>query len=312
MSAVATDCFRAIGTRAAIFVTEAGGLERARAILERELDAIDRACSRFRDDSELAAVNRARGRAVSASPLFLEAVSVALRVAEATGGAVDPTVGRALRAIGYDRDFDEIRSRPREIEAVRVICTVGWRTVGVDRERSTVQVPAGVELDLGATAKALAADRAAARVLDEVGGSVLVDLGGDLAVAGVPPEGGWRVRVTDDHAALPTAPGQTISLRSGGLATSSTTVRRWEGAGGPAHHIVDPRTGEPAEVVWRTVSVAAACCVDANAASTAAIVRGEAAPPWLSAQGLPSRLVRGSGAVLALCGWPEEDLAWAS
>jgi len=150
--------------------------------------------------------------------------------------------------------------------------------------------------------------QAAKRVQAEIGGGVLVNLGSDLSIAGDPPAGGWLVRVTDDHAASPTDPGQTIALLAGGLATSSTTVRRWEGASGPSHHIVDPRTGESATEVWRTVSVAAGSCVDANAASTAAIVRGETAPAWLSERRLPSRLVRGSGDVVVLCDWPEADL----
>lgn len=309
MSAVATESFRALGTRAAIFVTEPTGLERARTILERELEAIDLACSRFRLDSELAEINRACGRPVRVSDLFLEAITVALHVAEVTEGAVDPTVGRALRAIGYDRDFDQIGSRAVGLERVRATCTLGWRTVSVDREWSSVQVPSGVELDLGATAKALTADRAAKRVEAEIGGGVLVNLGGDLSIAGDPPAGGWLVRVTDDHAARPTDPGQTIGLIAGGLATSSTTVRRWEGASGSSHHIVDPRTGKSASEVWRTVSVAAGSCVDANAASTAAIVRGETAPAWLAERRLPSRLVRGSGDVVLLCDWPGADSA---
>lgn len=287
-------------------------LQPARTLLALELEAIDAACSRFRENSELSAVNRARGRSVAVSELLLQAVEVALRAAEATDGAVDPTIGRAMRAIGYDRNFDQILSRPGELEAVRVTCTVGWRAVDVDRENARIRVPSGVELDLGATAKALAADRASERIGAEVGCGVLVNLGGDLAIAGEPPEGGWSVRVTDDHAASPEAPGQSICLREGGLATSSTSVRRWDGPSGPVHHIIDPQTGEPAEEVWRTVSVAAASCVDANAASTAAIVGGEAAPAWLRAHRLPSRLVRRSGEVVALAGWPEEKLAWAS
>jgi FAD:protein FMN transferase len=307
LSAVATESFRALGTRAAIFITESAGIERARTILQRELEEIDLACSRFRADSELAEVNRAGGRPVRVSALFLEAITVALSVAEATDGAVDPTVGRALRAIGYDRDFDQIGSSSGGLERIRATLTLGWRTVSVDRVGSSVQVPSGVELDLGATAKALSSDRAAKRVHAELGGGVLVNLGGDLSIAGDPPAGGWLVRVADDHAAGPSEPGQTVCLRAGGLATSSTTVRRWQDGSGTSHHIVDPRTGESAREVWRTVSVAAASCVDANAASTAAIVRGETAPAWLSERRLPSRLVRASGEVVSLCDWPGAD-----
>jgi thiamine biosynthesis lipoprotein len=179
----------------------------------------------------------------------------------------------------------------------------GWRTVALDPAARTLHVPAGVRLDLGATAKALAADRAAASVAAAAPGlGVLVSLGGDIAAAGPPPEGGWRVRVTDDHRAGPEASAQTVTVRSGGLATSSTTVRRW---GARDHHIIDPATGHPADAPWRTVSVAAASCVDANVASTAAIVLGAEAPDWLAQRALPSRLVAQDGSELALAGWPQ-------
>jgi len=123
-------------------------------------------------------------------------------------------------------------------------------------------------------------------------------------VAGPPPARGWAVRITDDHAAGPDADGQTVLVQSGGLATSSTTVRRWARGGEDVHHVIDPRTGRPAAEVWRTVSVAAASCVDANIASTAAVIRGEAAPAWLESLGLPARLVLPEGSVVRVGGWP--------
>jgi thiamine biosynthesis lipoprotein len=133
---------------------------------------------------------------------------------------------------------------------------------------------------------------------------VLVSLGGDIATAGPCPAGGWAVRVTDDHAGGEDSPGQLITLQSGGLATSSTTVRRWRRGGSAIHHIVDPRTGAPAQSPYRTVSVAAATCVDANIATTAAIVRCERALEWLESTGLPARLVTHDGLVLHLNRWP--------
>ncbi len=245
--------------------------------------------------------------------MLLEAVSAALRAARLTGGDVDPTVGEALIALGYDRDFAVVeRSAPRYSRPVASI--PGWRTVQLDIGRSTVRTAPGVILDLGATAKALAADRAAARAFDAAGCGVLVAFGGDLAMAGDAPSEGWRVRVTDDHRAGLDAPGQWIALRSGGLATSSVSVRRWRTRSGVAHHLVDPATALPAESVWRTASVAAASCLDANIASTAAIIRGARAVGWLAELGLPSRLVSVDGTVRHLAEWPAEgdDLPAAS
>jgi thiamine biosynthesis lipoprotein len=143
---------------------------------------------------------------------------------------------------------------------------------------------------------------------------VLVSLGGDISIAGPPSPDGWRVRVTDDHRSGFDAPGQWITVHSGGLATSSTTVRRWHADGGSAHHVVDPASGRSATVVWRTVSVTAASCLDANIASTAAIVRGARAAGWLEEVGLPSRLVGADGRALHVAGWPPEgdDLPPAS
>jgi FAD:protein FMN transferase len=300
----------AFGSSAQVAVAEAGALETARAVVEQIVVEFDHACSRFRADSELSAVNAAAGAAVRVGPVLLEAVIVALRAARLTGGDVDPTVGRALISLGYDRDFAAMSVG--EDGAVlspgaRPLASVpGWRTVTVDPERSTIRVAGGVSLDLGATAKALAADRAAAEASAAAGCGVLVSFGGDLAIAGPAPPEGWRVRVTDDHRAGFDAPGQWISLSSGGLATSSTAVRRWRTDAGTAHHLIDPITGRSADSVWRTVSVSASSCLDANIATTATIIRGEKAAPWLEALALPSRLVRTNGTVLHVGGWPSE------
>jgi thiamine biosynthesis lipoprotein len=252
----------------------------------------------------LEALNAASGAPVVVGPLLLEAVAASLRAARLTDGDVDPTIGRALIALGYDRDFSALE-RPRRGVAKRLAFTdvAGWRTVRLDEQARTIRLPRGVRLDLGATAKALAADRAAARAADACGCEVLVSLGGDIAMAGAPP-GGWRVRVTDDHRGGEEAPGQWIALHGGGLATSSVTTRSWQMPWGPAHHLIDPRTGRPTGGPWRTVTVAAASCLDANAASTAAIVRGDRAPQWLCSLSLPSRLVGHDGRVRHLAGWP--------
>jgi len=300
----ASRAFDALGTTAQVMVTDPAALERAVGAVEDELAAIDLACSRFRDDSELTALNRSGGRPFAASPLLVEALEVAIRAAEITDGDVDPTVGRAMTGLGWDCDFSVLVLRD-ERDRFQVVPAAGWRSIHLDAERGTIDMPAGVEVDLGATAKALAADRAAQAAARATGAGVLVNLGGDLAVAGDAPAEGWSILVTDDHRSPLSGDGQTIAIREGGLATSSTTMRRWRSGGSEHHHIVDPRSGLPAEEVWRTVSVAAATCVDANTASTAAIVRGREARSWLEAANLPARLVRLDGTVATTAGWPE-------
>lgn len=298
--------FRAIGTTATLLVDRPDGLDAALEVLHSEIDAIDRACSRFRDDSELMAVNAAGGRPVHVSALFAEAVEVALRAARLTDGLVDPTVGTALRMLGYDRDFAALDPSGPPLR-IGLEPVPGWRLVRVNAPERVVTVPRGVELDLGATAKALCADRAAEAAAAATGGAVLVSLGGDIAVRGPAPGDGWPVKIADDHAAPVDAAGPTVLVASGGLATSGVAVRRWQRGGEELHHLIDPATGAPASTTWRTVSVAAASCVDANAASTASIILGPAAPGWLTARGLPARLVGADGGVVTVGGWPSDD-----
>jgi thiamine biosynthesis lipoprotein len=296
----------ALGSSALLWTSDDVALAEAAAELLRELDAVDRACSRFRDDSELARLNRAGGRPFAASGYLFEAVRVALRTSEATGGLVDPTIGRGLRLAGYDRTFTIVSGRDSRTVHARFAPAAGWRLVELDENRRSIRIPSGVELDLGATAKALAADRAANAAASRTGAGILVSLGGDIAVAGAPPLGGWPVLIAEDHRAPLDGPGPVVSLEAGGLATSSVTVRRWRAGGHELHHILDPRTGRPAPSCWRTVTVAAASCVDANTASTAAVLLGEAAPGWLAERGLPARLVAFSGDVVCIGGWPAE------
>ncbi|HEX3519297.1 MAG TPA: FAD:protein FMN transferase [Solirubrobacteraceae bacterium] len=302
--------WEALGTSVALRVTRPATLPQARAAVELELDAIDRACSRFRPDSELARVNAAAGRPVQVSPLLMEALELALRAAELTDGDVDPTLGRALELAGYDRDWTLLEAAaglPAKPPTLSARVLSGWRALDLDPSSSTVRLPRGISLDLGATAKAWAADRAAAAAARVGGCGALVGIGGDIATSGTAPDGGWQIHVTDDHRSDPAAAGQTVTILSGGLATSSTAVRRWSHAGYTMHHIIDPRTGSPVQSTWRTVSVAAASCAEANIATTAALVQAQAAPEWLTGLALPARLVAWDGSVTSVASWPEES-----
>ncbi|GAA4709699.1 FAD:protein FMN transferase [Phytohabitans rumicis] len=286
--------FPALGTTAVLLVTDEAALPEAERLLRAELAAVDEAYSRFRPDSEI--MRLPRGRAAPVSPMLAAALAAALRAAAATDGLVDPTVGQAMVDLGYDRDFAAL-SHDVDVAAVTPRPAPGWWRIRTEPGR--VLVPHGVVLDLGSTGKAFAADRAAARIA-ELGCGVLVSLGGDLATAGPAPEGGWLVGIGDDHR---TGGDALVTIRSGALATSSVTQRAWRRGGRAVHHIVDPRTGDVPEPVWRTVSVAARTCVDANAAATAAIVRGHGADAWLRDAGLPARLVAHDGRVVAVANW---------
>jgi thiamine biosynthesis lipoprotein ApbE len=304
MSELAIADDRALGSSVRVIVTRPERLAAAKAAVDRCLRDIDQAASRFREDSELSRLNAAPETEVRVSALLALAIGEALRGARLTGGAVDPTVGEAVKLSGYDGDFSNVAADGLPLELV-VRRVPGWQAVRFDPGRGAVCVPRGVELDLGATAKALASDLAAAAALEAAGaGGVLVSLGGDIAVAGEPPLGGWIVQVSEDSGAPIARDEETVAITSGGMATSSTTVRRWTRGGVVLHHIIDPATGLPASGPWRTATVVAASCVDANIASTAAIVMGAQAAAWLEAAGLPGRLVDRSGAIRRVAGWP--------
>ncbi|HYK96346.1 MAG TPA: FAD:protein FMN transferase [Candidatus Dormibacteraeota bacterium] len=306
--------WRALGTHVDVLVT-GGELDLARGAVERVLAEVDAAYSRFRPDSELMEVNRRAGETVTLSPLLARAIGAAIRAAQLTDGLCDPTIGQALLRIGYDDDFSVVAASGAPIE-LRVERAPGWRTLQFEAAPRTFRAPEGVTVDLGSTGKALAADlaaEAAVVAMDRPSGNrsgALVSLGGDLAIAGAVPAEGWQVRIADDsslppEAVVPGQPTEIVTVREGAIATSSTMVRQWRRGRVTVHHLIDPRTGLPARSPWRTVSVAAATCVDANAAATAALIRGEDGPAWLSRIGLASRFVRASGRIVRAAGWPD-------
>ena len=298
-----TFTFQALGTTAVVAVADPAKRDDAVALVAAELAALDTACSRFREDSELTRVVRAGGAPVRVSPLLLDTVGAALDAARATGGLVDPTIGRSLRLAGYDATFRVVAARDGAGFRARFERTPGWQVVELDRFAGTMRVPDGVELDLGATAKAFASDRCAQLAAELCGCGVLVGLGGDISVAGTPPATGWAIGIADDHRGSSDV---TVAIRAGGVATSSTTVRRWRSGDDVLHHVIDPRTGRPADTCWRTVSVAAASCLEANVASTAALVLGADGPRWLEGRGLDARLVAVDGRVTIVGRWPAD------
>lgn len=299
---------QALGTDVVLALTEEELVAEADAVLGEELDAIDRCCSRFRPDAEIGVLHAAVGAWVEVSPLLFEALAVALEVAEQTGGAVDPTVGAALERLGYDRDFRSVSldgpSTPAPVPAP------GWWNVELDERTGRGRVPAGVRLDLGSSAKALVADRIAARV-GALGTAVVVSVGGDVSIGGPAPVPAWTIGIAADSGVEGDVE-EVVSMTEGGLATSSTVLRSWRRGARRVHHIVDPRTGDNSLAVWRLVTVAASNCVQANAASTAAVVWGFEAPERLESMGLAARLVGHDGVVVTTAGWPRRpDLARA-
>ena len=276
----------------------------ARTIVQSHVDDVDRAASRFRADSEVRLwPDDGLPHPASATLGFL--IDGALAAARLTDGDVDPTLAPAMDAIGYDADIAQIQLTSGGTDVVPRIDRLpsgGGAWLSIRRTEGQLTLPRSTRLDLGATAKAITADRAASDVAEQLGCDVLVELGGDISTAGLGDEG-WEVLVQD----LPSEPAQQVHLAArSGLATSSTLRRRWMRGGRPMHHILDPRSALPVEPTWRTVSVAAHDCLTANAYSTAAIVRGTRAETWLSELGVSARLIGERGRVVTTGFWPED------
>ncbi len=303
-SATGSSTFSAIGTTNRLLTTDPGVIADAVLVAQDHLAELDAAASRFREDSEVSrlAARAAHGPAWAfASPVLAAYLRAGLRAAELTDGLVDPTVGAAVVASGYDADMDLVRARGGRVGDAAPAPIPGWRSVTLEDATDRVSVPQGCLLDLGASAKGQAADTIARLLAERLPGGFLVSLGGDIAVSGEIPEGGWRVGVEDADGHVV----QVVTSTGQAIATSSTRLRTWAADDGVRHHIVDPRTGRTAPAVWAQVTCAGASALEANAASTAAVVLGAEAPAWLAARGIPARLDGVDGTVHLVAGWPE-------
>ncbi|MDI3338947.1 MAG: FAD:protein FMN transferase [Sphaerobacter sp.] len=296
---VASASFPALGSEITVAVTDPPRLGRVVGHVRACVDAVDRALSRFRPDSELRRLERRSGAPQPASELFIEALERSIMAAIASNGLFDPTIRDALEAAGYDRSIERIEAEGPG--PARPTGPAGnWSRIRVDRATRTVTLPPGVRLDFGGIGKGLLVDHAL-RTLGEPPCGVLISAGGDLAVAGPPPPGGWRCGI----ALTPGAPDEaTVRLLAGALATSGLGRRQWMRAGEALHHLIDPRTGRPGASRWQIVTVAAGSCVVAEVAAKVAWLLDEAGPEWVASHGLAARFRDRAGAVVTVGGWP--------
>lgn len=297
-----TASFAAIGTTNHILVTVGSSLPPALEIAMGHLAALDKAVSRFREDSEVSRLARMAQTGEAwyfGSRLFNDHLEAARHAARISGGLVDFTVGSAVIASGYDADLDIVRARSGYSPPAHPVKGPGWEQV-VRGGAGRISTPRGTVLDFGATAKAHAADTIARLLSTALPGGFLVNLGGDIATAGPAPDGGWRVGIEAADGGIR----QVVAIIDQGVATSSTRLRSWPTDTGTAHHIVDPRTGRTASSAWAHVTCVASSALEANTASTASIVLGEEAPAWLNHNGVAARLERPDGTVVLTSGWP--------
>jgi thiamine biosynthesis lipoprotein len=266
-----------MGCEVLVVGATAAELARIRALFEER----EATFSRFRADSELQRVNAVAGGAVAVSPLFARTLQTALWAARMTAGRVDPTIGAAIEAAGYDRDFEALSPDPRPPGRPLPARPDGVRAVG-----PVVFLARGVRLDLNGVVKAEAVDDA----IELLSGPGFVSAGGDLATRG----GGVDVAVTG---------GESVRLVSGGLATSGRSRRRWIRGGEEQHHLIDPATGRPAGGPWEEVTACGSTCLVADVAAKAGYLLGDAGPDWLDERGLPGRFLHDDGSVHENASW---------
>jgi len=289
--------FHAMNTEITV-LTPAGTPESERALetVQTVFEEVENRLSRFRPDSELSALNRSSGKPFKASPGLFRAVSLALEAAESTNGVFDPTVLPALQAAGYDRSFELIGSH----SATTVVATLpNYRGVRRDPSLSIVTLPAGCQLDLGGIGKGLAVDLAIEAT--EFLGDRCINAGGDIAARGHSANNkGWIVALEDGDAnAFP-----VVEVCDGALATSTTTKRRWSSGERTVHHLIDPHTGLPSTSPFRTVTVVAATCVQADVAAKTALLMGEPGLDFVANLGMHAFAVRQDGTTTHTAGWP--------
>ena len=303
------DRFSIWSTSVDLGVTSAAALADARVLLDGVLVEVEQAASRFRPNTEIFDLNASAGTGpFQASPMLFDLVAHGVHAAHVTSGACDPTVADSLIALGYDRDYGALLDEGT-IDSTHIRPSPGVSGIVLNADQLTIELPDGVHLDLGATAKARAADIAAEGIHAQLSVGVVVDIGGDLRVAGPAPVDGWMIGIADEpkDAEVRGHDGDTqevVSISKGALATSSSVVRHWNRSDTRHHHVIDPSTGWSVETPFRMVTISAGTCVEANAFSTAAIVWGEDALFEIPQRSLVARLVRHDGTIERLGGWP--------
>ena len=302
---VTTRALRALGSECRLTVVLGDHDDPDSALGEavRHLEHLEQSWSRFRPDSELSVLNRAGGVPVVVTEETYSVIAMAVQAGELTEGRFDATLLDALEAAGYDRSFELLdpAAKPgREEQGTGVAGSRGARPrVGLDAASRTVTLAEGVRIDLGGIGKGRAADLVSDRLLALGALGVCVDLGGDVRVAGSPPEGlAWPISVADPAGADVDL--AVVDLLDGGVATSSRLRRRWAGADGrDAHHLIDPATGRPARSDLVAVTVLAATTAWADVYAKAALLAGSAEGVAMIAEaGLSALLVTADGHVL--------------
>jgi len=286
--------FRAMGCQMLVLVDSLNQVDELGHVPEW-FENWEQALSRFRQDSELNQLNQHAGSPFHASETLWQVIQAALQAARASQGLVSPTTLPALEAAGYDRTFGSLEP-DRVIQKPRWNMPDDWRAIECDESARTIYLPHGIRLDLGGVAKGWAADQAAQRL--GVHAPALVNAGGDMAITRPQANGNaWTIGVAD-----PSDPARnlaTLMIDQGAVATSGRDYRRWQKNGVWQHHLIDPRTGLPAETDVITATVIAPTTLQAEVAAKTAFILGSiVGMRWLENAGLEGLLVLENGYVV--------------
>ncbi|HEV3227131.1 MAG TPA: FAD:protein FMN transferase [Acidimicrobiales bacterium] len=271
--------FRAMGSEVQVVVV--GDSSRLAEHARGRIDELERRWSRFLPDSEISELTRRAGSPVEVSDDTIALVTSAIDAWRFTGATFDPTVLGAMLRAGYDDSFELVAAKPHcgESELVIVACT------DIEIDGNAVTLPRGTGFDPGGIGKGLAADLVADELRAAGAEGVCINMGGDIRASGRSPEGdGWTIAVEHPWSSHPIA---DLGIGEGAIATSSTLGRRWSIDGRTHHHLIDPRTGEPADTDLTLVTVVAGSAWTAEVLAKAVLIRGSAHP---------FDLIEGSGA----------------
>lgn len=270
--------FRAMGSDVHLIIV--GGPEGSAYRARDRINELERRWSRFIPDSEISELTRRAGTPMTVSDDTVELITRAIEAWRFTGATFDPTVLGALVRAGYDRSFDEL---PANTDNGVSSLVTGCTDIVIDG--NTVTLPAGTGFDPGGIGKGLTADIVVDEISTAGADGVCVNMGGDVCVRGEAPEvGGWTIGIDHPWSTRPIA---NVGIDDGAVATSTTLRRRWTVGGNERHHLIDPRTGEPADTDLNLVSVIAGSAWAAEVLAKAVLIRGSAHP---------FDLVEGSGA----------------
>lgn len=269
----------------------------------RRIDELEERWSRFRPDSVVSRINRAEGRPLMVDEETFDLLTTAVGAWHGTGHRFDPTVLDALVQSGYDRTFDQIGAGPSPAPGPAPRPAPGCDGIALEPELSRVTLPAGVHLDLGGIGKGRTADLVATELVGQGARSTLVNLGGDLRIAGALPAGNAFSIAIEDPADL-SRPATAVRLGVGALATSSRARRRWSVGGEERHHLIDPATGRAAEAGVDAVTVIAGDATRAEVLAKAALIAGlDAGTDLLTDADVPALLIAENGSRRRLGGF---------